>query len=211
MKKVLKVMVFLAFVALFSVSAQAQQKYTVNELQQLLETMESNKLSIDSVIDLIQMSNNITSQKTINADEIKLIVDYTKSVEQAIAEGSYDRRHYGISVESFPISSKVYGKKFEVSARLFHFDRDIMSKEVITEMDKVGFRPGTLMDLLALGTQYSEMQRTFPIAAVGSVWRYGLLIRCVPCLKVEGSSRELSLDYFVNNWDARWHFLGVPK
>ncbi len=103
------------------------------------------------------------------------------------------------------------GKKVEVSAKLFHFNRDISSGDAISEMDKTGYRPATLMELLVLGFLFPEMQRQFPIVALGSLWRIAGSFRVVPSLGVGGSRRELDLHWFDNDWDAHSRFLGVRK
>ncbi|HPW05877.1 MAG TPA: hypothetical protein PLA05_02845 [bacterium] len=59
-------------------------------LQKLTAGMENKKLSISQVIELIKGSN-IKGEKVVDtANEIKLVVDYTKTLEQVIAEGNYN-------------------------------------------------------------------------------------------------------------------------
>lgn len=212
MKKVV-ILIVLVFITLFtySVSAQAQQKYAAKELQQLFEIMENKNLSIAQVVEIIKKNNAVVSQKATNADEIKLTVDYTKIVEQSIAAGKYDWKNSDITAKNFPISLEMIGKKVEVSAKLFHFNRGISSDDAISEMDKDGYRPATSMELLALGYQYPELQRQFPIVALGSVWHDADLSRCMSCLLVGGSGRGLDLGWFGSGWDARYRFLGVRK
>ena len=151
-------------------------------------------------------------ERVINpTEEIKLTVDYTKTVEQAITDGNYDWKNDDIIVKNFPISPEMIGKKVEVTTKLFHFNCDISSNDVISEMDKGGYRPATLMELLALGILFPELQRQFSIVALGSVWRLASDYRCVPYLHVHGSERGLSLDWFGRDWSARYRFLGVRK
>jgi len=91
-------------------------------------------------------------ERVINpTEEIKLTVDYTKTVEQAITDGNYDWKNDDIIVKNFPISPEMIGKKVEVVTKLFYFNRDISSNDGISEMEKADYRPATLMELLALG------------------------------------------------------------
>ena len=186
-------------------------KISKSDLQKLTTVMENNNLSVAQVIELIEKTG-VQSEKVINTtDEIRLAIDYTKTVEQVIADGDYDWKNDDITAQHFPVSSEMIGKKAEVSAKLFHFNRDISSDDVISEMDKAGYRPATLMELLVLGFLFPELQRQFPIVALGSVWRYANGGRHVPCLGVGGSGRRLSLFWFGRGWSAHCRFLGVRK
>lgn len=179
------------------------------ELQKLTSVMENENLSVTQVIELIENQKRESAKSV--GDEIKLTIDYTKTVEQVISDGNYDYKNSNVTSENFPISPEMVGKKVEVSAKLFHFNRDISSEDAISEMDKDGFRPATAMELLVLGFLFPELQRQFPIVALGSVWLYADDVRFVPCLGVHGSSRGLYLNWFNCGWIARCRFLGVRK
>jgi len=138
---------------------------------------------------------------------ISLVVDHTKTIKQAIADGNYDCVNNDIA-DNF--GSNEIGVSTEV-AKLFHFNYVISSGDAISEMNKAGYRPATLMELLALGILFPELQRQFSIVALGSVWRLASDYRCVPYLHVHGSERGLSLDWFGRDWSARYRFLGVRK
>ncbi len=75
----------------------------------------------------------------------------------------------------------------------------------------MGYRPATLPELLALGKQYPEFQRWFPIIALGSVWRGQGGVRLAPCLSENAGKRGLGLDSFDFVWGAFCCFLAVPK
>ena len=85
----------------------------------------------------VESDNSESLQPT---DDVKLTVDYTKTVEQAIADGNYDWKNSDVTAKNFPISPEMIGKKVDISGRLFHFDRNINSKEAIKEMDSDGCR-----------------------------------------------------------------------
>lgn len=186
-------------------------KASKSDLQRLVTAMENKNLSVSQVIELIENSN-VQSKKVVDtANEIKLTVDYTKIVEQAIADGKYDWKNSDITTKNFPVSPEMIGKKSDISAKLFYFNRDISSDDAISEMDKAGYRPATLMELLTLGVLFPELQRQFPIVALGSVWRDARVYRYVPCLYVGNSRRGLNLGWLDSNWDACCRFLGVRK
>jgi hypothetical protein len=78
-------------------------------------------------------------------------------------------------------------------------------------MDKAGYRPATLAELLALGEAHPELQKEFPIVALGSIWHDADGNRDVPVLSFDGSRRKLFLNWFVNDWYVNFRFLGVRK
>ena len=191
-------------------------KIETSDLQKLLEAIDNKKLSIPEAIALINGKNGkiekkVATSQAITTDDVKLTVDYTKTVEQAIADGNYDWKNSDVTAKNFPISPEMIGKKVDISGRLFHFDRNINSKEAIKEMDSDGCRPAILMELLALGATHPELQRQFPVVALGSVWRDSDGNRRVPVLDVGDSGRQLDLGYFDSGWSASYRFLGVRK
>ena len=191
-------------------------KIDISDLQKLLEAIDNKKLSIPEAIALINGKNGkiekkVATSQAITTDDVKLTVDYTKTVEQAIADGNYDWKNSDVTAKNFPISPEMIGKKVDISGRLFHFDRNISSKEAIKEMDSDGCRPAILMELLALGATHPELQRQFPVVALGSVWRTFIGFRQVPYLDVNDDDRELDLSYFGDDWWACCRFLGVRK
>jgi hypothetical protein len=227
-------------------------KISKSDLRKLTLAMENKNLSIAQVIELVENSKNVAELAVISDPdgEIKLTIDYTKTIKQAIGDGNYDCKNSDITIKHFPVSPEMIGKKVEVSAKqfhfkrdissddaisemdkagyrpatlimigkkvevsakLFHFSRDISSDDAISEMDKAGYRPATLMELLVLGILFPELQRQFPIVALGSVWRPTSDGRCVPYLDGSGSGRGLGLGWFDDGWYADYRFLGVRK
>lgn len=176
-------------------------------MQKLIEVMESKNLSVAQVIDLIEKNEKVID----TSSEITLTVDYTKTVEEAIADGNYDWKNSDITSKNFPISPEMTGKKMEIKTKLFHFNCDISSEDVTLKMDKDGYRPATLMELLVLGFLFPELQRHFSIVALGSVWYDAGGRRRVPGLGVGGSDRGLYLHWFGREWVARYRFLGIRK
>lgn len=62
-----------------------------------------------------------------------------------------------------------------------------------------------------MGEIQPNLQREFPIVALGSVWRDGGGGRHVPVLGCGGAGRRLSLGWFEFGWDDGYRFLGVRK
>lgn len=139
--------------------------------------------------------------------DLQFFVDYGMTLEQMIAAGNYDWKNDDITAKRFPLSGT---GKVAFEPKLFHFDRDISSENAIKEMEKDGFRPAKIEELLAYGAILPEEQRKYPIVALGSVAKIGG-IRHVACLGRNGSRRRLSLSWFGLDWDGDYRFLGVRK
>lgn len=139
-----------------------------------------------------------------------LVVDYGRSVKAGILAGKYDYANDNIAEENFPKAEHEQGKKEQVFT-LYHFDKSTESDLVITQMEKDGKRPATLRELISFGEKYPELQRQFPIIALGSVWLDRLGSRRVPYLGSAGSRRDLDLNWYDGSWDGRCRFLAVSK
>lgn len=64
-----------------------------------------------------------------------------------IAAGKYDWTYSDINEVNF---SSIDPTRFTTKdVELLHFDRDILTKDAIAEMDKQGFRPATIEEFLA--------------------------------------------------------------
>jgi hypothetical protein len=85
------------------------------------------------------------------------------------------------------------------------------SEQVIVEIDKAGYRPAKIEELLALGEAQPDLQRQFPIVALGSVWRDSDGSRYVPYLSSSAAERGLSLHCFGRDWSGLYRFLGRRK
>ncbi|HEY4715179.1 MAG TPA: hypothetical protein VIH31_01605 [Candidatus Paceibacterota bacterium] len=136
----------------------------------------------------------------------ELEVDGTKILEQLIADGKYDWKNPDIKEKNFPIKDKT---KRMATIELFHFGFDISSESAVKAMEKEGFRPATIEELLALGAKHPELQKEFPIIALGSVWKNFDGYRGVPELYWDDSERDLRLNDWAGGWRGRYRFAGV--
>lgn len=139
--------------------------------------------------------------------EMQFFVDYGMTLEQMIAAGSYDRTNSDITAKRFPLSGT---GKVAFEPKIFHFDRDISSENAIKEMEKDGFRPAKIEELLAYDAILPDEQRKYPIVALGSVTGLGGS-RYVPFLRRDVSKRRLYLSWWSDDWRGHCRFLGVRK
>lgn len=135
-------------------------------------------------------------------------VDYAMTLPQMIAAGKYDWVNSDITQKNFPIEPS---GAVEVPLELVDFGRSVGSDEVLAEFDRRGLRAATLPELLALGAAYPDLQRQFPIVALGSVWQDRDGDRLVPVLGVDDDGRDLGLDWFEREWHDDYRFFAVRK
>lgn len=88
--------------------------------------------------------------------------------------------------------------------KLFHFDKYISSEDAIKEMEKEGFVPCTLSELLHWG-DWNEKDSVVALGSVAGVVGY----RNVPELYSGGSGRGLSLHWCDGDWRPLCRFLAL--
>lgn len=134
-------------------------------------------------------------------------VNYDLSLAEMIAAGKYDWKNDDITAKHFPMKGE---DTKEVVTELVHFNQYMESGDVLRDLDKRSLRPATIEDLLSFGAKYSELQRQFPIVALGSIWQH-LDYRYVPFLWSFSDERYLSLGWFEGRWGDDSRFLAVRK
>lgn len=137
-----------------------------------------------------------------------IVVDYDQSLKEMIKAGGYDYIDNDITAEHFPVEGEGEQKKTII---LLHFNKIMTSDEVMAEMDKQGFRPAKIEDLLVLGKTEPELQRQFLIVALGSVWRDLHNGRHVSYLHWSGLGRYLNCHWFEDGWSASNRFVALRK
>jgi hypothetical protein len=144
-------------------------------------------------------------------DVIILPIDYSKSLEQMIANGYYDWKNDELTAKRFPILGEGV---VEYEFRYFHFNHLISSETADDLIKKVDFEnpwePAKIEHLLVFGENFSEEQRKFPIVALGSFGKVDGSRR-VPCLGEDGSERCLGLPWWDDGWGDDVRFLAVRK
>lgn len=191
-----------------------EQTQTVLEsglVTDILESVYGGKLDIsrrDSIRELLGLEMLHRNVITAHMVDINFA-----TLSEGIVAGGYDWADSNITADLFPIKPvKGNERKREVFVVHFNFNREVKSsEEVIVELDKLGFCPAVTEELLALGKDQPELQRQYPIIALGSSAVAGGGRRGVPCLGKCGSRRLLYLFYFALDWLARYRFLAVRK
>lgn len=125
-----------------------------------------------------------------------------------IKQGNFSYIDSDITAENFPDppggeASPIAGER---SFKVYHFNRSISSEDAIKEMEKDGYRPANLRELIA----YSQNKWNGEdwVVALGQTWRDALRLRCVPYLYFRGK-RELRLCWCGCGWGSGCRFLAV--
>ena len=137
-----------------------------------------------------------------------LSVDYERSVEKGVKAGRYDWANSNITSRNFPAERNGTA---EVEMKLIHFNRHISTTKALRELDRMEYRPAELHELLAFGEKYPEVQRGFPVVALGSVWQNRNGHRFVSYLFRYGLERNLHLERIENDWHEVYRFAAVRK
>lgn len=137
-----------------------------------------------------------------------VVVNYEMSVEDAVKLGWYDWANDNITSRNF--QTKRMGT-VDLMVELIHFDKVISTSEALRELNKMGMRPAELHELLAFGEKHPDIQREFPVIALGAVWQGSGGGRIVPCLDGDGSGRRLLLSLVVFDWSGICRFAAVRK
>jgi len=154
-----------------------------------------------------QIAELIVSDRVI-CDRHNVVVDYGMSLADMLAVGKYDWKNNDITTKHFPTQDN---GQAEVEIFLVHIGRDMGTDNVLKELDARGLRPAKIEELLALGADQPELQRQFPIIALGSVWRVSDGSRRVACLGRSGAERSLGLRWYGFGWDDVCRFAAVRK
>jgi len=144
-----------------------------------------------------------------------IIVDYSMTLAEMIEAGKYDNwTNFTIDPDFLPIKDT---GRVELNIELVKYDEPMNSNDIIKDLDRRGLRPVTVSELLAFGTQHPDVQREFPIIALGSSWRRcgGFIFNTwfVQSLDADkkDNGRELSLEPWKGTWKTFCRFAAVRK
>ena len=189
--------------------------FIINFFSHLLKELKTLKVSEETIFNALKSDDDLIPKMAKKIAEVIagvpqniLQILANLSLSDRIAKGKYDWVNDDITEKNFPeLVPADYTKEF----KLFYFDRKMSSEDAIKEMDKDGFRPATINELLAIGEAQPELQKQFPIVALGSLWRRAGGSRSVPVLSQGSSERGLDLRWFERDWDGVFRFAALRK
>jgi len=150
-------------------------------------------------------------------------VDYNRSLEDRIVAGKYNlvSDFFTKNAIHFPTARREGKKEILVTTLLFPSRRfnPFNSKKAIEELDKFGYQPAGLDELLALGEAYplfgpayreTATQPYYDIVALGSIFK-GPEGKLVPYVKGSRWRRVLNVSSFERYWSSHFGFLVYQK
>jgi len=143
------------------------------------------------------------------AGKLPLTTDYSKSLYEMIEAGKYDIKNNSIISKNFPIPENFLNLYVIAICKLFYFYENYNSEEMKAEIKKSGYQVANLFEILAFGKIYPNLQRTFPIIGLGTIWRDPSSSLYVPGLTNKQSRRCLDLFTLKGIWPSNCRFLGV--
>ena len=140
-------------------------------------------------------------QVVLDTVEMQIVVDYSLTLAEMISTGQYGWHNDDITDRRFPHQQKV-----TLTSVLVHLNRSASTDEVLAELARRGLRPATCAELLAFGATYPEVQRKFPVAALG---QSALVAGSpdVPLLYEDDRERRLDLYWAGIDWGGDYRFL----
>ncbi len=136
-----------------------------------------------------------------------LLVDYGRSVEDAVSGGDYDWVKDEINSRNFPV--KRSGMR-NVTIEIVTFDMALSTGGVLDGLSGEGYHPAELLELLAFGEAHPHIQLEAPLIALGSVWQgWGVIFS--PYLGGEHGRRQLLIHSITNDWASDTRFVVVQK
>ena len=95
-----------------------------------------------------------------------VVVDYEMNLEEVVREGRYSRVNPNINSKNFPPTRK---GKVALNIVLIHLGRRISPKAALDELERIGYRPADLLELLVFGARYPDVQMEFCVVSL-STW-----------------------------------------
>ena len=135
-------------------------------------------------------------------------ISYQVGLVEMIKLGKYDWTNEDINPKNFPLEGT---GEVNVELVLVHIGENVSSDEARARIidQELGISP--IEHLLMFGAKNPELQRKFPIVALGSVMVFADGYRCVPFLGGSAGGRGLGLSGEGGGWDDGCRFLAFRK
>ncbi|MDD4412370.1 MAG: hypothetical protein PHR00_01870 [Patescibacteria group bacterium] len=186
----------------------------LGQLVRLLLDAENNGVSFDAIKSALQNIQPQTvevkpEQSAVAITEYTGKVDYSLSIKEAVKAGNYNWVNKYITADNYPVLPGEEGQK-DLKFVLVHYNREMSSDNAIAEMNNK-LRPATAREFFSFCAKYPDLQRQFPITALGQQWVNIDGFRKVLCSVRYDSDRGLDLISFGYDWPGYYRFLFVCK
>lgn len=141
-----------------------------------------------------------------SVDEYVVSPGYGRPLGELLAAGGYDHANEYLTEERFPVADDRGGAS-AVEVALVCLEHRATTDEVGRAVEAAGLRAGGIAELLALGAEQPELQRSFPIVALGAASDYPHDYRRIPFLWGTPRVRHLDLRWDEHGWGGNIRFL----
>jgi hypothetical protein len=94
---------------------------------------------------------------------VTVTMDLSKALDQLIADGRFGWVYFEVK-DLFTATLEAGIQSREI--HLIQYNKEIRSADALVEMERQGFRPATLLELLWIGIQHPQLQPQFEIVAL---------------------------------------------
>ncbi|MFA7049735.1 MAG: hypothetical protein WC164_01325 [Patescibacteria group bacterium] len=179
----------------------------INQVIDLPRLAEEKNLSLKKIIEIIDFSQK-TGPIFDSFAQFSLPINKEKSLSDLLRDGKYNL--IGNRIDSMNLEKT---KKKIVELKIFDLrqlkPRDSSSETICLTMKDQGFKASNFLELLHLGAIYPDLQRRFPIVALGSICIAAQGRIGVPYLTIRDYQRMISLNFFNYSWKPQYKFLGT--
>src|SRR3989344_3384599 len=140
---------------------------TVEQLGELIAQAKAGRVTRENLQAFLRNPNWVTAGGQVGTYPV--VIDYGKTIEEMVATGHYDWSNSDISSGNFPVSGNGTAN---ANLELVHLNKDASSEGGVAYLESLGMRPATIAELLVFGATYPEVQREFPVIALGSSWGF---------------------------------------
>jgi hypothetical protein len=130
----------------------------------------------------------------------RVSIPYERSTEQLLEMGHYDITSPYLNDLDFQRTVCGRDRMFEIE--MVHFGRNISTDDALAGIEQQGLRPSNVTELLAFGASYPDVQREFPVVALGEIFPYPHGARNVVALGTLGELRCVFVWLAVDWYDA---------
>ncbi|MFA6253209.1 MAG: hypothetical protein WCV69_03010 [Patescibacteria group bacterium] len=141
-----------------------------------------------------------------NTGDVCALDIFGKSIDELVRQGNYDWANNSINDHNFKADEMHQTEVF-----LKHFGQNMSMEAVLNALDADGLRPATMSELLGFGIRYPELQRQFPIVALGSVLQFTGGGRRAGCLYGSADERRLGLNWVDGDLSGAYRVAAVRK
>jgi len=133
-----------------------------------------------------------------------------QTIEKLLETGHYEFISPYMRELQFPRADYRVSRDEVHEIELVYFGHDISTDDALKELDKRGLRPANAVELLAFGASFPDVQREFPVVALGQVFPYPHGSRNVVALGSLGEPRCVFV-WPAHDWYDRCRFAAIRK